>query len=359
MKESTLYEIGLSLLDNIGPIRAKKLLSEIGSAEGIFKEKKKNLIQIKEFGPATINSIDFKKALIQAEQEMKFISDHSIFPIFFLDREYPNRLKYCDDGPIMLYGKGKFDLNLPKSVAIVGTRNATSYGLNLVEQLVQKMSGMNVSIVSGLAFGVDIKAHRESVKHGLQTIAVLGSSLDRVYPAEHSNTLHQMMENGGVLSEFTHGTKPDRENFPQRNRIVAGMTHATIVIESKEKGGSIITAELANDYNSEVFAFPGNVNYPFSKGTNKLIQVNKAQLIQSPEDFLRFMAWEENENPQMTLFDDLSESENTIIETLRNGKMHVDLLKHKLNHLSDLNILLLQLEMKGIIKTRPGNYFEL
>ena len=359
MKESTLYEIGLSLLDNIGPIRAKKLLSEIGSAEGIFKEKKKNLCQIKEFGPALINSIDFKKALIQAEQEMQFISDHSIFPIFFLDRDYPSRLKHCEDGPIMLYAKGKFNLNLPKSVAIVGTRNATSYGLNLVEQLIQKMSGMNVSVVSGLAFGIDIKAHRESIKNGLQTVAVLGSSLDRIYPAEHTNTLHQMMENGGVLTEFTHGTKPDRENFPQRNRIVAGMTHATIVVESKEKGGSIITAELANDYNSEVFAFPGNVNYPFSRGTNKLIQENKAQLIQSPEDFVRFMNWEEEEDGQMTLFEDLNENENLVIEILRGGKMHVDLLKHKLNHLSDLNIILLQLEMKGIVKTRPGNYFEL
>ena len=359
MKSSILYEIGLSLLDNVGPIRAKKLLSEVGSAEGIFKEKKENLYKIKDLGKASIESINFEKALVEAEQELEFIRSNAIHPIFFLDKDYPNRLKYCDDGPVMLYGKGKFDLNVPKSVAVVGTRNATTYGLSLVEQLIQSLQGMDVLIVSGLAFGIDIKAHRESLKNNLQTVAVLGSSIDWIYPAEHSNTLNQMMENGGVLTEFTNRTKPDAKNFPQRNRIVAGMSQATIVVESKEKGGSIITAELANDYNNEVFAFPGNVSYPYSKGTNKLIQDSKAQLIQSPDDFLRFMGWEQNESPQMTLFDDLTDKENEIISLLRSGKMHVDLLKHELKHIPQLNILLLQLEMKGIVKSRPGSFFEL
>ncbi|MCB0478805.1 MAG: DNA-processing protein DprA [Crocinitomicaceae bacterium] len=359
MKESTIYEIGLSLLDKIGPKRAKRLLSEIGSAEGIFKEKKEHLGKIDFIGQAIIDSINFEKALIEAEQEMEFIQKQNIHPIFFLDRAYPNRLKYCDDGPIMLYGKGKLNLNPPKSVAIVGTRNASTYGLDLVEKLIQSFSGMNILVVSGLAFGIDIKAHRECLKNKVPTVAVLGSSLDWVYPPEHTSTLDSMLENGGVLSEFTSGSKPDAQNFPKRNRIVAGMTHATIVIESKEKGGSIITAELANDYNSEVFAFPGNVTQPFSRGTNKLIQENKAQLIQSPDDFLRFMSWGKNESPQMTLFDDLSEEENKIITLLRPGKMHVDLLKHELRELKNLNILLLQLEMKGIVKSRPGSFFEL
>lgn len=359
MKESTIYEIGLSMLDNIGPRRAKRLLSEVGSAEAIFKEKKENLEKIGFIGQAIIQSINFEKALIQAEQEIAFIEKNGIQPLFFLDRNYPNRLKYCEDGPIMLYAKGKVNLNMPKSVAIVGTRKATNYGLDLVEKLISSFSGMDVLVVSGLAFGIDIKAHRECLKHQVPTLAVMGSSLDWIYPPEHTNTLNSMLENGGVLSEFTQGSKPDRENFPKRNRIVAGMTHATIVIESKVKGGSIITAELANDYNNEVFAFPGDISREYCKGTNQLIQENKAQLIQSPEDFIRFMNWEKNEHPQMTLFDSLSEHENEVISMLRPGKIHVDELKHQLNHLPELSILLLQLEMKGIIKTRPGNYFEL
>lgn len=359
MKETTLYEIGLSLLNNIGPKRAKRLLSELGSAEAIFKEKKQNLYSIDSLGKAIIDSINFEKALIEAENEMEFIQKNNIHPIFFLDREYPNRLKYCDDGPIMLYGKGKFNLNPPKSVAVVGTRKASSYGQKLVEDFIQDLAGMDVLVVSGLAFGIDIAAHRESLKNNIQTIAVLGSSLDWIYPGEHYNTAMQMMENGGLISEFTQKTKPDAQNFPQRNRVVAGMTQATVVIESKEKGGSIITAELANDYNNEVFAFPGDVNRQYSRGTNKLIQENKAQLIQSPKDFIRFMGWEKNESPQMTLFDNLNENEEEIVSFLRKGKQHIDLIKHHFNQKSDLSIILLQLEMKGIVKSRPGNFYEL
>jgi DNA processing protein len=359
MKESTIFEIGLSLLNNVGPRRAKKLLSELGSAEAIFKEKKEHLYKIDFLGKAIIDSINFEQALIRAEEEINFIQKNNIHPIFFLDREYPNRLKYCDDGPIMIYGKGNFNLNMPKSVSIVGTRNATSYGNDIIESLITELAGMDVLVVSGLAFGIDVKAHRECLKHNVQTVAVLGSSLDWIYPGENANTALKMCENGGILSEFTHQTKPDRENFPQRNRIVAGMTQATIVVESKEKGGSIITAELANDYNSEVFAFPGSIYFPQSKGTNKLIQDNKAQLIQSPNDFIQMMGWEKNNSPQMTLFDDLSSGENEIIGLLRKGKQHIDILKHTFNQTGDLSILLLQLEMKGIIKSRPGNFYEL
>lgn len=359
MKESTKFEIGLSLLNNIGPRRAKKLLSEVGSAEAIFKEKKQNLAKIEFLGEALIGSIDFKRALIEAEEELKFIEKNNVFPIFFLDREYPNRLKYCDDGPIMLYTKGKFNLNTIKSVSIVGTRNMTNYGSDICERLIASFAGMDVLVISGLAYGVDIKIHRECLKHKIQTVAVLGSSLDRIYPDENNNTAKLMCDNGGIISEFTHGTKPDRENFPQRNRIVAGMSKATIVVESKIKGGSIITAELANDYNSEVFAFPGNINNEFSSGTNKLIQDNKAQLIQSPEDFIRFMSWEKNNSPQMLLFEDLNPIETEIVACLRAGKQHVDFLKHKFDQKGELGILLLQLELKGIVKSRPGNYFEL
>jgi len=359
MKETTIYEIGLSLLSKVGPRRAKNLLSELGSAEAIFKEKKSNLYKVSSLGKSLVDAINFEEALIRAEEEINFIQKNNIYPIFFLDREYPNRLKYRDDGPIMIYAKGKFNLNMMKSVSIVGTRKATNYGLDLCEELIAQLAGMNVLVVSGLAYGIDIKIHRECLKNNVQTVAVLGSSLDRIYPRENNNSAMKMCENGGLISEFTHGTKPDRENFPQRNRIVAGMTQATIVIESKIKGGSIITAELANDYNSEVFAFPGDVKNEFSRGTNKLIQDNKAQLIQSPDDFIRFMDWEKKESPQMTLFDDLNPSETEIIALLREGKQHIDLLKHKFDKKGDLSILLLQLEMKGIIKSRPGSYFEL
>lgn len=359
MKDNTLYEIALSLLHNIGPKRAKILLSELGSAEAVFKEKKSHLVQIEQIGKSIIDSINFEKALIQAEKEIEFISKNNVQPIFFLDRAYPNRLKFCDDGPIMLYGKGKINLNPPKSVAIVGTRKASHYGLDLVENLIAELAEMNVLIVSGLAFGVDIKAHKEAIKHNLPTIAVLGSSLDWIYPGANYNVAMQMCENGGLLTEFTHQTKPDRENFPQRNRIVAGMTQATIVIESKIKGGSIITAELANDYNSEVFAYPGNVSQNTSQGTNKLIQDHKAQLIQNPEDFIRFMNWEKEHNPQISLFENFSDFEHAIMNFLREGRQHIDLIKHQFREKQDLNITLLQLEMKGIIKSRPGNYYEL
>lgn len=360
MKESILYEIGLSMLNNIGPKRAKKLLSELGSAEAVFKEKKKNLSKIEYLGPTLIDSINFDQALIEAEQEILFIQKNEIQPIFFLDHQYPNRLKYCEDGPILLYAKGNLNLNLPKSVAIVGTRNATNYGLDLVENLISELSGMNVLVVSGLAFGIDIKAHRECLKHNIATIAVLGSGLDRIYPGENYRTAIEMCENGGLLTEFRHGTKPDAPNFPQRNRIVAGMTQATIVIESKKKGGSIITADLANDYHNEVFAFPGNVNHSFSQGTNKLIQDNKAQLIQNPEDFINFMGWQKNTSPQLTLFDNLNSSEEALVSVLKKGKQHIDFLKYQFEQKKeDLSIVLLQLEMKGIIKSRPGNFYEL
>jgi DNA processing protein len=256
------------------------------------------------------------------------------------------------------------ELNQNKTVSIVGTRNLTNYGSKILHELIESMKNEQIQIISGLAYGVDVLAHRLSLEYGLETIGVLGHGLDRIYPFKHRSTALEMMENGGLVTEFMINTNPDRENFPMRNRIVAGMSDATIVIESKIKGGSIITAELANDYSRDVFAFPGDVERPYSEGCNDLIRKQKAHLITSGGDFLTFMDWKESKQKkvqQKQLFHDLTSEEGKIVHLLEvESDLHADVLCMKSGITpSQMNVHLFNLEMANVIEQLPGKRFKL
>jgi DNA processing protein len=264
---------------------------------------------------------------------------------------------------MILYSKGPLNLNQEKIVSVVGTRNQTDYGAFILEELIQTFNGNNILVVSGLAYGVDISAHRLCIENNISTLGVLGHGLDRIYPAKHKNIALKMLEQGGLLTEFGIGTNPDRENFPMRNRIVAGIADATIVIESKAKGGSMITAELANDYNRDVFAVPGDVNKPFSEGCNLLIRKEKAHLITNGNEFLRFMNWSnlDTKPKQKILFEHFDENEKMILEILSNqSDIHMDVLSIRTQlSASKMNVILFNLEMKNAVKQLSGRRYRL
>ncbi|PIF01749.1 MAG: DNA-protecting protein DprA, partial [Paludibacter sp.] len=321
------YQIGLTLMKGIGTQLAKNLIAYVGSVEGVFKEKKQNLEKIPGIGSVLSNQIVKSNVLKRAEKEILFIEKNKIETYFFTDKNYPFRLKECYDAPIMLYFKGNQSLSNQKMIGIVGTRNITDNGkkicTEIVEDIVKKLS--NVTLVSGLAYGVDICSHKVAVKNKLSNIGVLGHGLDRIYPAIHRSIAKKIIENGGLLSEYISETNPDRQNFVKRNRIIAGLCDAIIIIESDKKGGSLITAEYANNYNRDVFAIPGRVDDTFSKGCNNLIKYNKAGLITSTNDLIRAMNWEEIENSsqnkkqeiQLSLFENLTSEEQTILSKLK------------------------------------------
>jgi DNA processing protein len=359
------YKLGLSFLFGIGPKKASVLVSKLGSPEAVFTEDPKHIQQLTGISMNVIRQMDRNKALEIADKQLDYIHQHNIQIHFYLDLNYPRRLKQCDDAPLVLYSKGIFDPNPTRSIAVVGTRSSTDYGRGLCEELIQELKGTDVQVVSGMAFGIDICAHQLCVKQGIQTIGVLGHGLDRIYPRLHKRTADQMLENGGLLTEFIPGTQPDRENFPMRNRIVAGMTDATIVIESKNTGGSLITAELANDYNRDVFAYPGNVGQVYSEGCNELIRANKAHLIMHGKQFLKEMGWQQVNatvsGVQKQWFAELSDEERLIFEFLSGSDgEHIDVICMGLKRpVSSINILLFQLEMKGMIRSLPGKKYTL
>lgn len=364
------YKIGLTLIKGVGPVLAKNLLAYLGDVKSIFYENKKHLSKIPGIGEVTASEITSQSVLKRAELEVEFILKNNIQAYFFSDKLYPYRLKECNDSPILLYYKGNKDLNSLRFVSIVGTRNATEYGKEMCQSIIKDIAlkQPNVTIVSGLAYGVDICAHKCAIDNQLSTIGVLGHGLDRIYPAVHRPTAVKMLDNGGLLTEYPGGTNPDRQNFVQRNRIIAGMCDAIIVIESAERGGALITAELANDYNRDVFALPGRVNDEWSRGCNKLIRENKAALIETSDDLLRFMNWEEtslkrqeNDN-QMSLFSNLTDDEAEIINQLRkksNG-VNVNELTVELNMpFNKLSPKLLDMEFKGLVKCLPGGMYKI
>jgi DNA processing protein len=306
-----------------------------------------------------------EKALDIAADHLSFIAKNQINTHFIHDSNYPRRLRNCIDAPLLLFSKGDFEVNPALTLAIVGTRAATPYGRKICEELVQRFSNIPVQIISGLAYGIDICAHELCLEHNIETIAILGHGLDRIYPNQHKKTVLKMLEKGGVLTEFLPGTSPDRENFPMRNRIVAGLADATIVVESKKTGGSLITAGLANDYNRDVFAFPGNIGNECSEGCNELIKLNGAQLVTSAQDILNFLGYSDevssNKTVQKQLFKDLSPEEEIICSALNNMESeHLDSLACRINlPITKLNACLLRLEMRGIVTALPGKKFQL
>ena len=364
--EDLLYNIAITELQGIGDITAKKLIAYCGSAKQVFSEKINVLEKIPGIGSVYANSINFSKieALAIAENELKFIEKNKINAIFFLNENYPKRLLHCEDSPVIIYFKGAIDFNVPKVISIVGTRNATEYGKDFCNQLVEDLVPHHPLIVSGLAYGIDICSHKAALKNKLATVGILAHGLDRLYPAQHSTVAQQMIANGGLASDYKSGTNPDRENFPKRNRIIAGLADITIVVESSKKGGSLITAYLANDYNRDVFALPGRITDTQSEGCNNLIKSNKAALIQSVKDIEYIMGWESEKpaNPkQQRLFVELSEEEKTITQLLsQKDKLAIDDLSLQAKFpMSKTASLLLNLEFNGVVKSLPGKMYQL
>lgn len=365
MQKELLYQIALTLIPNIGDVNAKALVNHFGSAEAIFHAPKKVLGEIEGIGTIRANSIHNFKDFSRAEEEIEFIKKYKITPLFLTDKGYPQRLLNCYDNPPILYYKGNADLNSSRIVGIVGTRNHNEYGKNICEKLIAELINEEVLIISGLAFGIDTVAHKSALKNNLKTVGVLAHGLDRVYPAQNAPLAKQMISNGGLLTEFKSNTIPDKQNFPGRNRIVAGISDAIIVIESGIKGGSLITAELANGYNKDVFAFPGRADDTKSEGCNFLIKNNKAALITSANDLLENMSWKQNKKPstkkQRELFIELSPDEKVIVGILQtHEQIQIDELyfKSKLSS-SAVAQALLMLEMQGIVSSLPGKIYKM
>jgi DNA processing protein len=365
MQKELLYQIALTLIPNIGDVNAKALVNHFGSAEAVFQAPKKVLDEIEGIGIVRANSIKNFKDFARAEEEIAFIKKYKITPLFLTDKHYPQRLLNCYDSPPLLYYKGNADLNSSRIIAIVGTRNNDEYGKNICEKFIADLVNEDVIIVSGLAFGIDSIAHKTSVKNNIKTVGVLAHGLDRVYPAQNISLAKQMVSSGGLLTEFKSNTIPDKPNFPGRNRIVAGMSDATIVVESGIKGGSLITAELANGYNRDVFAFPGRVEDSKSQGCNFLIKNNKAALVTCANDVLENMGWKNLKKPaakkQRELFIELSAEEKVVVEILQmQEQVQIDELyfKSKLSSSAVAQALLL-LEMQGIVASLPGKIYKI
>jgi len=359
-----LYQIALTLIPGIGDVNGKRLLSYCGGLEAVFKEKKEALLKIPGIGPVTIKSILNKSVFEFAEKEILFIEKFMIQTFFYLDEQYPHRLKNCEDSPILLYFKGNADLNDSKIISIVGTRNATSYGRKMCKEILEDFKSTNVLVVSGLAYGIDTLAHRNAVLNGLSTVGVLAHGLDRIYPAANRSLAEKMLNIGGLLTEFRSKTNPDRENFPRRNRIVSGLSDATIVIESALKGGALITAEIANSYNRDVFAVPGRTIDPYSEGCNFLIKTNRAALVQSAKDIKYLLGWDVDEKKskiQKEIFIELSAEEQKIVDLLKkNETLGIDQISIKMDlPTSKVASTLLNLEFQGVVQCLPGKVFKL
>jgi DNA processing protein len=364
--QNLLYQIGITLVKGIGNITAKQVIETLGDVSLLFKEKASLLERIPGISRKIISEIYRPEVLQRAEKEVLFIEKNKISPLFIKEENYPERFKECVDSPVLLYYRGNADLNTEKIISIVGTRHASNYGKEITEKLVRDISKVypETLIVSGLAYGIDIFSHKASLKNNLKTVGVLAHGLDRIYPSEHRSTAIEMLGNGGLLTDFMSGTNPDRQNFVKRNRIVAGISDCTIVVESAEKGGALITATIADSYNRDVFAVPGKVSDVYSLGCNALIKYKKAALITCAEDVFREMCWnKEKEKPvvQRAIFVDLTPDEQMLVDLLSKVEnMQLNIIGIELNMpISKLASLLFELEMKGIVRCIPGGLYRL
>ncbi|MCE3259093.1 MAG: protecting protein DprA [Bacteroidetes bacterium] len=361
------YKIGLTLIDGIGDVHAKSLLAYCGSPKAIFEQKRQQLLKVPGIGDYTAKAILKSKAVLKrAEEEVEFVTRYKITPLFFTDENYPSRLRYCSDSPILLYYKGTADLNRERIVGVVGTRKPSDYGREKTRELIEDLKSANALVISGLAYGVDILAHKAALEEGLDTVGVLAHGLDRIYPQLHERVAKKMLHQGGLLTDFMSGTNPDAVNFPKRNRIVAGLCDALVVVESKRQGGSLITATIANSYNKDVFAFPGRAGDLLAEGCNGLIKQNRATLIENAADLLYAMQWEDKEkkkntSKQTVLHLTLNEEEKSLVQLFeKKDEVHIDELCHSSQMpISKISCLLLQLEFSNVIKSRPGKMYSL
>ncbi|NUY80180.1 DNA-protecting protein DprA [Flavobacterium sp. MAH-1] len=360
--EELVSVLALQKVEGVGDIIAKKLLSHFKSAREIFETGSRDLREAG-IGTALIPKFKDKSVFAKAEAEARIILDSGIKVCCFLDEDYPERLKHCVDGPLLLFSTGNIDLTNRKIISIVGTRNATAYGNEFCRKLVSDLAPLNPIIVSGFALGIDIIAHQAALENDLQTIAVIGNGLKQVYPKAHKKYIGPINSNGGFFSEFWSNAYPAPENFVRRNRIVAGMSEATIIIESAEKGGSLITANLANDYNRDVFAVPGRVSDVYSQGCNKLIKTQRAHLLTGAADLIYMMNWDLKTDAkpiQKQLFVSLSDEEQIIYDFLvQNGKETLDVIATDCGiSVYRLSSVLLTMELKSAIRPLPGKVFE-
>ncbi len=354
----------LMRMPNLGNGSIKKLIQIVGSPEGVLVEKPSNLLKIHGIGSKRIEGLYSSQYQKEAEQELRFITENNIQYTAYDEPEYPERLRHCIDGPLVLFSKGKIALQDKKILSIVGTRKVTSYGMEFCEALISALAPINPVIVSGLAYGVDIVAHRSAMEQGLQTVACLAHGLNQIYPKVHQKYRKPIEANGGFFTEYWSTDAFDRKNFLGRNRIIAGLSEATIVIESAAKGGSLVTAALANSYHREVFAVPGRAGDVLSEGCNTLIKTQQAHILTHAADIMYMLNWNIEEQPkpsiQKQLFVELTQQEEPIYQFLNdNGKqlldsiaLHCKLPTHK------IAASLLTMELKGVIRPLPGNLFE-
>lgn len=363
MDQNRLALLALHFIPGLGDYLIRQLVSYCGSPGNVFRIPRGKLLKIPGVGAATADAIRQSAPFARAEKEVLRAEKEKVDLIFFTDRKYPSRLRQINDAPTLLYAKGNLDLENPKTVAIVGTRQSTAYGRECVENLVRDLVAHEALVVSGLAYGIDIHAHKEAVRHKLPTVGVMGSGMDVIYPSAHGEVAREMMLNGGLLTEHPFGTQPDAHNFPARNRIVAGLADAVVIVEAAVKGGALITADIGNSYNKDVFAFPGNIKQSHSAGCNNLIKSNRAHLITSIRDLQYIMNWDAGVSPVAQTAPPLegySDEAQQIIKALRDNdrQLMIDEISWKTNiPVGRLASLLLTLEFKGVIASLPGKIY--
>ncbi|MBZ4043562.1 DNA-processing protein DprA [Flavobacterium hibisci] len=362
-EQDLFYVLALLRVEGVGDIMAKKLLANFGSAEEIFKAKTNQIAAIDGVGSVLLKNLKDKTVFEKSNKELDFITKNNIQVSFFKDENYPDRLKHCIDCPVLIFSAGNINLKNKRIISIVGTRQITSYGIEFCRTLIEDLAPLDPIIVSGFAYGVDIVAHQLAIENKLQTIGVLAHGLNQIYPKAHKKYMPKMEENGGFITEFWSSTNPDKENFVRRNRIVAGMTEATIVIESADRGGSLITANIANDYNRDVFAVPGRVTDKYSQGCNQLIKTQKANVLTCAADLVYMLNWDIKSDikpVQKQLFVELESEEQKIYDFLiKNGKELLDIIALQCEFpIYKISGILLNMELKGVIRPLPGKLFE-
>ncbi len=364
MTEQDLFHLlALQQIEGVGDIMAKKLINHCGSASAVFETKNSQLAAIDGIGSVLLRNLKNKSVFEKAEQELQFIKSNEIEVAYFQDENYPDRLKHCIDGPVLLFSSGNINLQNKKIISIVGTRQITSYGMEFCRKLIEDLAPLDPVIVSGFAYGVDIFAHQLAIEHNLQTIGVVAHGLNQIYPKTHKKYVAKVEQNGGFMTEFWSSSNPEKENFVRRNRIVAGIAEATIVIESAERGGSLITANIANDYNRDVFAVPGRVTDKYSAGCNNLIKTQKANVLTSAADLVYILNWEIQSKAkpvQKQLFVTLEPDEQKVYDyLLKTGKELMDIIALRCDFpIYKISGMLLNMELKGVIRPLPGKLFE-
>ena len=358
-----IYSIALTLIKGIGPINARSLIAHFGDVERVFKAQKTDFPKLNKIGELLLDENIKNQAIKRAEEEILFANKHNIKIHSFFDKTYPYRLKECDDAPIVLYSLGKADLNSGHFLALVGTRDVTPYGREICSKFISEFSvnQQDTTIVSGLAYGVDSCAHKAALTEKLPTIAVVAHGLDTVYPSQHKGLAQKIVESGGaIVTEYPSKTKPEAGNFVQRNRIIAGLCDATIIVESAAKGGALLTASAANSYNRDVFAFPGRIDDAFSAGCNNLIRTNQAAMVTCAADIENFMGWKKGVAREQTLFEYLTDDERKIVEILHSNPMNANDLSRQMQiPVQKMISTLIMMEFKGLITAMTGNIYKI